>query len=110
MSTSELTITVSPDGSVEWLGVEELEALTCLGPATRRRVSHIEPCDPILRVLFRLVRRVVSDGGRVAAWTRAWRCRWRIDIIGGPTFGGFSDRHEAIEREHRWLNERGAGE
>jgi hypothetical protein len=75
------------------------------GRAERRRVSRVEPVNRILRMLFLLVRFVVSDESRTAAWTRTWRCRWRSRLLHGPTLGPFGSRQAAIAAEVAWLND-----
>ena len=102
---AEYRITINPDGSCEWLWSRELAPLEdALGPAARMRVSHIEPVNVLLRVLFHVFR--ASQSEAVAVWTRGWRCWWRVNIINGPTWGRYRDRLAAIDAEHLWLSER----
>lgn len=79
-----------------------------------RRATHIDPVNAALRQVFYLLRGLFGDEGRVAAWTRRWRCRWRVDLrpSKGPllyenpsTELPFIDRQKAIEYEHTWLFE-----
>ncbi len=60
-----------------------------------KRVSRIVPESLLLRWLFLLLRWLFSDDGKVANWTRRWRCRWRV-VIDGKVVGVFEDRREAI--------------
>jgi hypothetical protein len=80
--------------------------LTGAGRASRRRASHVEPVSWPLRLLFHGIRSVAHDDSAAAAWTRSWRCLWRVRIIGGPVLaGGWRDRAAAIAAEVQWLEE-----
>lgn len=59
------------------------------------RVSHIVPKNIILRMVFRLIRKLFGDKGKMADWTRKWNVEWIV------IFGPFTERKEAIifERE-----------
>ena len=72
---------------------------------SRRRASHIEPCSRHLRALFHLRRSVSLHSGWLAEWTRLWPCTWRVNLSpsGGPTFGQYTNRQQAIAAEHAWL-------
>jgi hypothetical protein len=72
-----------------------------------RRASHIVPCDPVLRIAFKVLRRACGDRGRVGAWTRRWNVDWAVDLrpSGGPVIEPFADRHEALLHEVEWLIE-----
>lgn len=72
---------------------------------SKRRASHVEPCNGALRAAFRLIRRHVADESRIAAWTRRWCCNWRVDLglSNGPILAPFSDRSAAIAVEVAWL-------
>lgn len=96
-------VTVQPDGSIEYLQHECTEQLVP-GRATRRRASHIVPRRALQRVAFWACR-LGGDASRLAAWTRAWRCDWLVDLgpSGGPVLGPFEDREQAIEAEELWL-------
>lgn len=103
---AEHNITIRPDGSVEFIHDDELAAeLTDAlgGAADKQRASHVEPTNILLRWAFHLVRRRVSDGSRLAEWTRGWRCEWRARIFDGPMLGPFDDRQAAIDAEVEWL-------
>jgi hypothetical protein len=39
-----------------------------------------------------------SDESKVAAWTRVWRCQWKV-LIDGKSYGPFSSRSDAIAFE-----------
>lgn len=75
--------------------------------ASVRRLSHIEPCQWFLRLCFRILRFFSDPESLLAAWTRTWPCRWRVDFrpIGGGIFcqnlqgQPFSSRQAAVEFE-----------
>jgi hypothetical protein len=56
------------------------------GEVITRRASHVEPANWALRFIFSLLRTLSADTSIVAAWTRTWRCLWRINTspVGGP--------------------------
>jgi len=93
------TITIRPDGSIEYIQDDRLKRFESEATATVTRVSRIEPVSLPLRVAFLFLRSVVSDKSCIADWTRQWSCCWRVRIFGGPTFGSFSSRQEAINAE-----------
>ena len=64
----------------------------------KRRLSRILPKNPLLRTLFLLLRSAFGDEGRVADWTRRWKCRWVLVFL-GEVVGEFGDRKEALRRE-----------
>ena len=67
-----------------------------------RRAAYVEPYGKLLRAIFRGLRRAFGDRGRVANFTRGWRCRWRVDArpSGGSVQGPFPDRESALDWEH----------
>ena len=78
-------------------------------PATApiKRASHVEPLKLWQAYAFRLLRKVFGDEGRVANWTRDWKCMWIVDCrpTGGPLHPLiFVNRARAIEFEIEWLN------
>lgn len=77
---------IKRDGTLEFLGAPP-PGLKLPGATTRRRFSEIVPVNPALRVLFRVLRWVFGEEGRVAEWTRTWRCRWEAMILRGPMCG-----------------------
>lgn len=72
----------------------------------KKRVSHIIPQPLFLRVLFIVLRLIVSDHSTVAAWTRRWRCPWLI-YIERKAYGPFRCRTSAIEFEKQKIVELG---
>jgi hypothetical protein len=78
-----------------------------LAGAVVRRASHVEPVNTYLRLAFQVIRKLVSDDSRIAAWSRLWPCLWRVDM--SPVGGGiipvhFSNRLAAIDAEVEALN------
>jgi hypothetical protein len=99
-----MILNIQPGGRVEFVAHNGLEPLLAQGIATQRRASHVDPVNPWLRVAFHAVRRLVRDDSALAAWTRSWRCQWRVAIIGGPVLAGtWRDRLEAIAAEVQWI-------
>jgi hypothetical protein len=71
-----------------------------------RRASHVEPAFLPLRVLFTLARGIFGDEGRIAAWTRVWPCKWRVNLspVNGPIIPvEWASRESAIQFEVEWL-------
>ena len=71
-----------------------------------KRASHVEPVNGLLRVLFTLLRALVTDKSRIAAWTRIWPCTWRVNLspVNGPIIPiDFASRESAIDFEIVWL-------
>ena len=64
------------------------------------RVSHIVPANPILRIIFKLLRKLFGDEGKIADWTRTWKCKWKIELI----LPEFDDRQKAIEYEKKLIS------
>lgn len=95
------TIFIDEDGSTEGIASSLTQLLRM---SQRRRASHIEPVNPILRWVFHFIRRRVSDESRLACWTRRWRCQWQARIVGGPVLGPFHRRHNAVAAEVFWIN------
>lgn len=100
---NEQQIIIEPDGQIRLVDHHEMGPE--LGQVTKQRASHVEPVNPILRGLFRLLRARARDDGLVAAFTRCWPCRWRVAIVAGPTFGPYRQRAAAIAAEIDWLND-----
>jgi hypothetical protein len=101
-----MEIFVRPDGTVKHVSVDEF-ATDFLGKKTVTRASNVEPVNKWLRVLFHVLRRVFGENGRCAAWTRRWPCLWQANLYlsGGPIFGPFQYRQDAVAAEVYWLNQ-----
>lgn len=65
---------------------------------SKKRVSRIVPTNGLLMVAFYVIRGLCSDESKVAAWTRVWRCQWKV-LIDGKSYGPFSSRSDAIAFE-----------
>lgn len=108
----EQVIIIKADGTVA--GVAS-DAMRCVGEGEQvrtRRASHVLPVPFFQRLCFRMLRAIVDDESKVAAWTRLWTCYWLIDLhpSGGPVIGPFECRNDAIATEVAWLNEKLEGE
>lgn len=92
-------------GDVRFL-VNDLSRDFVTDPSTVKRASHVVPWNPVLRVLFKLIRYVVGETGSISEWTRQWPCLWQINLspIGGPIIPvEWHSRKMAIEFEIKWL-------
>jgi|688.fasta_scaffold153642_2 hypothetical protein len=96
------TVFIDTDGTTTGLASPVTQLLR-LGD--RQRVSHVEPCNWLLRQLFHLIRIRVTDESALAAFTRQWSCRWQANIFNGPTLGPFRRRETAIAAEIHWINQ-----
>lgn len=105
---NELTITIKEDGTIRFLHHDELGSLAQLGTTTTKRASQVHPRAKSLRFAFYALRFVFGENSRVGNWTRRWKCLWMVDlaISGGPAFGPFKDRADAIKAEEAWIGER----
>lgn len=72
-------------GAIEFLG--GVPPGLVLPLAKRQRFSEIIPVNPDARRLFRLLRWVFGEEGRVSEWTRRWRCQWEAIILLGSMAG-----------------------
>jgi hypothetical protein len=80
------SITINPDGTVEFLGDTCPVDLPLSNPI-KRRVSTIQPLNAWKRRAFLFLRYVCSDRGRVAAYTRTWSGPWTAVILAtGQTY------------------------
>lgn len=104
VARDEAFLTIDQTGRVEMIAGHGPD-LSDQGEATKRRMSHVEPCCWPLRLAFHAIRMLVRDDSRAAAWTRGWGCLWRVNVIGGPTWGAYRDRAEAIAAEIKYLEQ-----
>ena len=102
-----MRIIIHPDGNIESL---ENELTQDLGLTCKRRVSRVEPVSPVLRAIFRAIRKHVSDNSKLASWTRTWTCRWQARIFDGPVLGPYDSRQDAINAEIEFIEQRLLGE
>lgn len=97
-------IVIDECGRVQFLKHEAQAQLIVGGSSTTCRASRIHPRRFSLRVAFYALR-LFGDVGPLAAWTRAWRCDWMVDLAlsGGPVSGPYRSRAEAIEFEEEYV-------
>jgi len=106
----KLQITINEDGSTTMIDSSTARILAdALGTTIVSRASHVEPENVVLRSVFHFIRTRVVDDSRLAAWTRTWRCLWRVTLaspFGGDTLPGrWRNRADAIAVEVEYLNE-----
>lgn len=96
---------IKRDGTLEFLGAPP-PGLKLPAGTTRQRFSEIVPEDWLRCAWFRVLRRLFGEEGKVAVWTRTWRCRWRATILIGPHRGAaLSHDCRAVLlkwEEHKW--------
>jgi hypothetical protein len=103
----QIKIHIGADGVSRCLYTETLAPLAKRMNASTSRISHVEPVNWLLRVLFYAVRAVFGEDGRSGRWLRTWKCRWRVnfDPIGGSIYESgedgkpFATRQAAIDFE-----------
>lgn len=113
--TTDLCVSIQLDGTVLLLdptdrAVQRLR-LEATSTPQRHRASHIEPEQPLKRAAFRLIRRLGSDTGLAAAWTRTWRGPWRVRLAATNEIVAhdINERSEAIRKEQTVLQARWFG-
>jgi hypothetical protein len=120
-----VTIIINEHGDNVFLKTDSADCFLECGETITRRASHVEPSGFWLRSAFGLLRILSSDTSRVAAWTRTWNTRWRVNTkpVGGPILrwrdvhgeyvtkmwagdciAFFEDRQAAIDAEIVFLN------
>jgi hypothetical protein len=79
-------VTIDEHGNLTYLKTDANDIFLELGDVVTKRASHVEPATFWARVLFHLLRAVVSDKSAIAEWTRSWDVRWRVNTapVGGP--------------------------
>lgn len=90
-------ITIRRDGTLEWLGDLPLKLP---GRKFTKRYSEIVPVRLDLFILFRLLRFLFGERGKVATYTRQWHCLWRMKILSTGYTETSWDRAALIDREH----------
>jgi len=101
-----IVIEFDDDGNIICLDDADIaDVLEMLGIKQTRRASHVVPCEPLLKCLFRFIRQRVDDKSLLAEFTRLWPCAWEADMApsGGPVLGPFPSRRQALKKERRWL-------
>ena len=81
-----VTVTIDESGDMVYLNTPESDIFMELGERITPRASHVEPGPRYERWLFRLLRTLFGDEGRISEWTRSWNTLWRVDTspVGGP--------------------------
>ena len=111
------TFIIEENGDLTFL-VTPAAAAFVTPDAVVSRASHVEPDNILLRIVFRILRTVLGDKGRMSEFTRSWPCLWRVNTapVGGPvltwkhiggdsdTVARFSVRQNAIDAEVIFLN------
>lgn len=105
------SVIIELDGTVRFIMADDLAGLLTEGNAQVTRASNVMPVNPLKRMAFRMIRKLVADDSRLACWTRTWRGRWIADmkLSGGPVLRGvdgkgFALRADALVAEVEWIN------
>lgn len=97
-------IRIRKDATIEWLNPPPFAVPVT--KQTTQRYSEIIPLDPLPRLLFRLLRFLFGEQGKVSDWTRSWRVIWLCKIKLGRWRGSefiSPFRAACVEFEHsRW--------
>lgn len=96
------TVFIGEDGTITGVASSLTDTL---GLHDKKRASHVEPVNRVLRWLFHSLRERVKDDSTLAEFTRHWPCLWQARILNGPILGPFKKRQVAIAAEIKWLNE-----
>jgi hypothetical protein len=108
-----VTVTIDESGDMVYLNTPESDIFMELGERITTRASHVEPYALLPRLLFTAIRYFVHDDSRLAAWTRGWKCFWRVNTrpVDGPIlrnqYGNIAAwwlREDAIRVEIEFLN------
>lgn len=97
---------IGPNGNIHFIDNPRFSTLKNEGRFAKRRASHVEPANRVLRWLFHVLRRWFGEDGAVAAFTRGWPCAWRVNLTpsGGEILDGvYRNRQDAIDAEVQWL-------
>jgi hypothetical protein len=73
------------------------------------RAGHVWPRSRVLRLGFKVLRKVFGRRGVVADWTRRWGCRWVVvDHDTGEQLPGVYGSHDdAVDAEVQWSLDHG---
>jgi hypothetical protein len=118
-----MTVTIDENGDLLMLKSDSADVFLEGAEVVTKRASHVEPTGFWTRIAFHILRSCVKDDSAVAAWTRTWRCTWRVNTapVGGPILkwkhtsnwrshvfpehqAAWQDRQEAIDNEVEFLN------
>jgi len=103
-------IRITPEGNIVGIRTNALAAILTdgFGPVITRRASHVLPVAPLKRLVFRIIRALVGERGRIAEWQRTWRGPWQVTWANAPHRVVFVNpsRRACIEWEIKSLNQR----
>lgn len=100
-----MVVSIDDEGTVRFLITEESQVFVS-AESVVRRASHVEPWNLMLRLVFRILRKIGGEHSKLANWTRTWPCWWRVNLspVNGPIIPiEFASRATAIEFEVDWL-------
>ena len=99
-------IVVTHDGSTSKFLDADLNVKE-LGVVVKERASYIYPLDMGRRWLFHFFRLLFGDSGKVADWTRRWKCVWICELADGSDWKVSDSREDLVDWEHKQLNMKG---
>jgi hypothetical protein len=89
---------IKRDGTIEWLAPPPVPFI--IEKQIRKRFSEIVPVNPLLLVLFRLLRWMFGENGAVSDWTRRWKCTWSMTILKSGFTCRSNNRQSLVDIEH----------
>ena len=108
MENKIITITIDENGDQIFLKTDATDCFLECGEVVTHRASHVFPVAFWKRQAFRLLRALVPDHSRLAAWSRMWRGPWLVDTAptaGVVLQGRWMNRQDAIDAEIAFLNQ-----
>jgi hypothetical protein len=118
-----VTVTIDENGDLLMLKSDAADVFLESAEVVTKRASHVEPTGYVTRAVFHLLRSLVKDDSVLAAWSRTWRCTWRVNTapVGGPILrwkhtdnwrsevfpehiAAWQNRKEAIDNEVAFLS------
>jgi len=107
-----LVVKIDPDGQAKLIyhpdkQAAESEALSgALGSViSEQRGAYVFPRNPVLRWIFKAIRRRFGSAGIVSELTRSWPCRWVVVLPGEHVRipGVFQSHFAAVCAEVQWI-------
>lgn len=84
---------------IEWLSPPPFTVP--IDKQTRKRYSEIVPVNPVLFILFRILRVLFGETGRVSEWTRGWNgIMWRMTVLSTGYTARSNSRSALVDLEH----------
>jgi hypothetical protein len=103
----DLVIRIDTEGNVTLIKHPSQAVDTSIfGTQTARaRGGYVYPQRKALRVAFKVLRRVFGSSGRVANFTRGWRCTWYVEDArtGKALDGTYTTHAQAVEAEIAYI-------